>query len=305
MNKSICKSFEILDSISVTNKYNYRNWNTEVSTKYIVRFEGNIVVELSYFSHYKDKVHVKNAIEIPLSSGCSIKCRHCASGHILRPVLLDILQLIKLFDFIVEKHQINEGEYFNISYTGMGESMFQLNNLIELSKYIYNRFLKSEFVFSTVGFSGSYIKRIDALSTLINIRYLHITYLHYDADKVSLIIPYSHDYGFDILKLVEIIKNLNNVVIRINFVVIKGYNDDLEHLGGFINIMKSIKNKVIVRISRLNETDVSNENELFSPSLSRVVEIKNNLLLAGFNCYIFSSETNDKMNCGQLMWKYC
>jgi adenine C2-methylase RlmN of 23S rRNA A2503 and tRNA A37 len=290
---------------SFENSYNSCNWDKEISTKYVVQFSHDLIVEVSFFSHYKNGKHIKNAIEIPLSYGCVIGCKHCASGQVSRSKLLGISQLIYLFEFIVNKHFISKDDKFNVSFTGIGESTFQLNNLLNLSNYITNKFSQSEFVFSTVGISNEYINRINELSLNLPIRYLLITYLHYDINKIIHIIPTINNFQYSFNELVNTIEKLSNIKVRFNYVVIRNYNDDYNHLSYFMDQIKKIKNKIVIRVSKLNETEISRRNGILSSDSDSLFYISEQLLLNGFNSYSFYSKQNDNMNCGQLIWNYC
>ena len=54
-------------------------------------------------------------------------------------------------------------------------------------------------------------------------------------------------------------------------------------------------------LSKLNETVASNRNNLLSPDIDRMRELKCKLDENGFKSYLFYSAQNDNMNCGQLI----
>ena len=78
-------------------------------------------------------------------------------------------------------------------------------------------------------------------------------------------------------------------------------NDTIEDFNILKNILIEIKDKIIVRISRLNENKSTKRNNLHPTSIEIMKQFKELLSEAGIKCYIFYSEKNDNMNCGQLI----
>ena len=83
--------------------------------------------------------------------------------------------------------------------------------------------------------------------------------------------------------------------------MIDGINDSDDNIHEFMNKIGFIKEKVTIRISKLNETKASNRNCLKIPSEDKLNHIKEVLESEDFNCYVFFSLKNDNLNCGQLI----
>ena len=88
---------------------------------------------------------------------------------------------------------------------------------------------------------------------------------------------------------------------KINYILIKGFNDSNEDFTAFITKFNEIKNKLVIRISRINITQASEMNGIAGASVERVLEFRENLLEQGYQAYLFYSYKNDNMNCGQLI----
>ncbi len=69
------------------------------------------------------------------------------------------------------------------------------------------------------------------------------------------------------------------------------------------NIAKKFKNKVKVRISRINETASSINNNLKCGSIKNMQRLSELLSEENIENYIFYSKKNDNMNCGQLIYQ--
>ena len=81
----------------------------------------------------------------------------------------------------------------------------------------------------------------------------------------------------------------------------KGINDSKDDFDAFISIFEEVKNKIIVRISKINLTDSCKRNSIISSPIEKMEEFKQQLMENGYNAYLFYSYVNDGMNCGQLI----
>lgn len=135
-----------------------------------------------------------------------------------------------------------------------------------------------------------------------NAKTIQATYVSLKPEITKQLIPGLSKFTFNFK---DIITNLVNAFprqkIRINYLVIKDVNDTADDFNMFINTLKGIETRVYVRISKLNETVAANTNNLFSPDISRMAELKKKLENANIETYLFYSYQNDKMNCGQLI----
>ncbi len=83
--------------------------------------------------------------------------------------------------------------------------------------------------------------------------------------------------------------------------MIKDVNNSLEDFDNFKSNLIEIKDKIVVRISKLNETKTTKMNNLYPDEIEVMEQFKNILTEAKIKSYIFYSEKNDNLNCGQLI----
>lgn len=80
----------------------------------------------------------------------------------------------------------------------------------------------------------------------------------------------------------------------------KGINDSEADIRQFANALEFFKNKIVIKISILNYTKPAEENGYITPGVERLKEIKGFFSNCGFETYVFGSERNTALGCGQL-----
>lgn len=293
----------LVKKILSNSNYTAKTWDREDAFRYVFKIKENIL-EGAFFIHYKDNKIIKYVVELPISYGCPIKCKHCASGAINSVTQLNSIDIVNMFDYISSDNKIKKSQKILVTYSGIGEGALQKKNLLQASIKIFYLYSKVYFNFSTVGYDPSFIKFCEDSSKIIPIHHIQITYLHFDNEQLSKIIPNPKKLGFNFSELVNAIFNSEFHGSRFNYVLISGYNDSEEHFNKFISLVEKIKNKVIIRVSRLNDTAVSLKNNLSSPPYETLNILYSKLIDNGFDTHIFTPETNNNMNCGQLSWEY-
>lgn len=293
----------IIKKIKSQSAYKARNWNREDAFRYIFSISGDIL-EGAFFIHYENDNVVKHVVELPVSYGCPIECKHCASGVIKKVKQLNHDEIYEMFIIIVTDNTVGSDKPILITYSGIGEGALQKKNLEKASKKIFSVYRKSYFNLSTVGYDSSFIKFCEILSSSIPLHHIQITYLHHDLSKVVEIIPNAKKLKFNFKELINAIDDSKYEGTRLNYVLIKGYNDKMSDLDQLLKILEQVKNKIVIRISKLNDTEVSLKNGLSQPEYSKLELFKKLIEEKGFKTHIFTPETNNNMNCGQLSWNY-
>ena len=92
--------------------------------------------------------------------------------------------------------------------------------------------------------------------------------------------------------------------VKLNYVVISNINDSQTDLDKMIKYLSPFKKDIIVKISYLNFTQKCKENNLKSPASDRMLEILRKLKEEGFDCYLFGTDNNTQLGCGQLVQNY-
>jgi adenine C2-methylase RlmN of 23S rRNA A2503 and tRNA A37 len=156
----------------------------------------------------------------------------------------------------------------------------------------------------TRGCNPKFVSLVDELAHDFPVQYLQITYLHSDINHLSKIIPQAFDFRFDFCKVVSAIGHARNLLIRLNYVVIKDFNDDLAIASHVADRIRHLKNKITVRISRMNETIPSRIYGLEPPSMESLTAIREIFDSEEITAYVFAAHHDDNLNCGQLAGKY-
>jgi adenine C2-methylase RlmN of 23S rRNA A2503 and tRNA A37 len=89
--------------------------------------------------------------------------------------------------------------------------------------------------------------------------------------------------------------------VKINYIVISGYNDTLADIERMTTFLSQFQNDIEVKISYLNETLPSKQKGLHSPERKRMNEIHKIISEKGFKSYVFGTELNSMLGCGQLV----
>lgn len=295
----IIKNMEIVQYIKCDNRYAGSDWNIEKTIKLVFQ-DDNRKYEVGYFEHYFNDRFIKSVIELPISYGCPSKCKFCASAAIddFSPMSVDQMQ--KLFEYIYLNKFLYKKDYVLLTLTGTGDLFFNAENVREflLRLSIYKNLYVT---LSSCLWNLQLLKMFDQLSDKLRIRNIQLTYISSKENIIRNIIPIYQERKINFDEIVNYIKSSNKKYYRINYILIKGLNDTIEDFNILKNVLIEIKDKIIVRISRLNETKSTKRNNLHPTSIEIMEQFKEILTEAGIKSYIFYSEKNDNMNCGQLI----
>jgi len=293
--------FSVKEEIRAENKYYTRSWNKEYAIRYVFNI-NEAVVEASFFKHFRDNVFIKSVIELPLSYGCAIGCRFCASSKLKYIRFLSYDEIFNIFKYVTYYHIPKKTSVFRVSFAGIGEGALMPDLIEKITLRIVDMYKNCVFTFTTSGCDPKFILFINKLSNNIPVQYLQISYLHHDINLLSKVIPKATDFSFDFEKTVKILE-YTNIPIRLNYVVIRDFNDELTVASKIAHRIRNLKN-ITVRISRMNETTPSRVNKLKPPSMDQLEDIHKIFDSEGIAAYIFASLNDDNLNCGQLAGKY-
>ena len=283
------------------NRYSGSNWNLEKTEKYIY---GNKFkkYEVGYFEHYLDEQFIKAVIELPISYGCPSKCLYCASSNIENFEILKSDQMFFLFNEIYEAKNLNKYKEVLLSLTGTGDIFFNEDNVFSFLS------LLKEYKNLSITLSSSFwdiklLERAVQLKEILKVRYIQLTYTSDSYDILPKLIPLHNKRNTlpNLSEFIEYVSKIEDTFFRINYIVILDINDFEEAVYHFIEKTKGIKEKIVIRISKLNETNATIRNNLQATTIDKLNYIKDIFIKEGFKCYVFYSYENDNMNCGQLL----
>ncbi len=289
----------LINKICVENEYAGSNWDFEKTTKYILDLNGwNI--EAGYFEHYKDGILIKSVLELPQSYGCPCKCGFCATSGIESFYIFTVDILKELFEYLYTDNKLKDHNYVLLTMTGMGDIFYNYDN-VERFLLGLKEYTNISVTLSSILWNAELLRKVELLSRQIRIRNVQLTYVTEDDKRRSEIIPIykQKEYKFD--EVIEFMKKSHKTYYRFNYILMKGINDKQKDFEIFADKMRDIKEKVIVRISKLNETRASKRNHLYPAEIAVMEKFRLFLRNEGLHSYVFYAKKNDHMNCGQLI----
>ncbi|KAI4452866.1 Dual-specificity RNA methyltransferase RlmN [Eubacterium plexicaudatum ASF492] len=294
----------LYNQYSVSNNYVGSDWNYEKTTKYIFKIDCEYI-EAGYFIHYlKDTTDMrekKQVIELPSSYGCMMKCGFCASSQISHIRSLTAEEIYDIFLYIYNHNHLQNKTNILVSMMGIGDLYFTINNVEKVLKKINNKNKNIIFSISSCCWTQTMLKKVEILNTVIQFRTIQITYITHHLQKIQNIIQYYKIITYNADSIIQMIYHSTIPYFKINYILIEGINDSDEDFLTFITKFKDVKDKITVRISKINPTRASIKNGLTGSSIDRMEEFEKLLSRAGYKTYLFYSCNDDNMNCGQLV----
>lgn len=290
---------QLIKKIVVENRYSGNGWNFEKTTKYI--FETDFFqLEAGYFEHYFEDKFVKAVIELPVSYGCPAHCRFCATSGIEKFKKLEPEEMRELLEFIWKEQKLDNREYVLLSVTGTGDLHFNFPNVLEflLGLTIYENL---HVTLSSCLWNENQLSVIEELSEKISIRNVQITCVGTNEQVLRQLIPVYEQRELNFKEVLSYIEASEKQYYRVNYILIRDKNDSIECMQKFRDMIVGVKEKVIVRITKLNETGATKRNDLYPTDLGKMEQFKALLTNAGIRSYLFYAYKNDHMNCGQLI----
>lgn len=259
------KGMQLVQCISGENNYHSKEWNKEKTNKYIFRDEHG-TYEAGLFRHYMNSTFIKSVIELPVGYGCPSKCHYCASSQIDSYYPMNVQQMKSIFEHLYWENNLDVNGNVLLSITGMGDIFFNQKNVFAFLDTLRD-YKNLSVTFSSNFWTTSLLNKARAVSDFLPIRYIQYTYVSDNHDvRESLIDVFSSMEKTDFMDdFISFIKKDNNNFYRINYIVICGINDSTNDVDRFINLVQEIKHRVIIRISRLNETRATKVNHLYPP----------------------------------------
>ncbi len=300
--------FEVVEKISKNIDYNSRNWNKERIDRYLLKYDDKRIIESMTIIHLKDDVPKDLTVEISNMYNCAVGCRFCASGSLPeKKIILSAEDYLKQVETCLEESNEDPNNYpnFYIAFTGIGEPSLVKEEIAEGINLIRNKYKNVQVNIATTGFDSSCFEFWNNLD--LPIRTLQLPYYSCELDKMKYIIqnlPKDYDLIKNIKKAIEYKNDHNICRVKLNYVVIKGINDSDEDINKMIDYLSEFKNDIIIKVSFLNYTKKCKENNLVSPNKKDMLKILNKLESGGYECYLFGTENNTELGCGQLVQNY-
>jgi 23S rRNA (adenine2503-C2)-methyltransferase len=181
--------------------------------------------------------------------GCPLKCKFCATGSELKFIrkleVSEIIgQVLATQNYIQEHNLLEKQKITNIVFMGMGEPLLNKENI---SKSIEILLDKNSFGISRNKITLSTAGVIDGLSDLINKYRIKLAVsLHFPTDEQrNQFMPINQKYPLS--KLISELKKIDpskKDYITIEYLMLDGINDTLEHAKQLIKLLNSLKVKI-------------------------------------------------------------
>lgn len=286
------------------NRYQSRTWDREDTTRYVFRV-GERHVEAGFYLHYMGDGLVEKVIELSTSYGCHYRCKYCASSQITAAVPLKAGALMDIFCRICLDKDVGESDPFTLAMTGTGDYSITFQETGAFLEQVRQSYPNCRVILSSCAWTPELIgKATGLLDRGVAVQFLQWTYI--SAEDESRVIPH-FPQKVDMLKFGEVIaqavRNDERLkhAFRINYLMIRDVNDSEEAFDRFAGLLEPVKEHVLVRVSKLNETSCSRMNKLYPPEQAALEKLRETCRLHGIEAYIFMAAKNDNMNCGQLL----
>lgn len=300
--------FEVIKKISKNIDYNSRNWNQEKIDRYLLKYDDKRIIESMTIIHLQDGIQKDLTVEISNMYNCVVGCKFCASGSLPeKKIFLSAEDYAKQVETCLAASNENPNDYpnFYIAFTGIGEPSLVKEEIAKGINLIKNKYQNVQINIATTGFDRTCFEYWSNMD--LPIRTLQLPYYSCEPEKIKYIIqnlPENYDLIENIKEAIKYKNNHNICRVKVNFVVINGINDSDKDIERMINYLLEFKEDIIIKVSFLNYTKKCKENSLTSPNINDMIEILNKLRLAGFECYLFGTENNTELGCGQLVQNY-
>ena len=202
--------------------------------------------------------------------------------------------------YLYESNNLAEQRYVLVTMTGIGDIYFNYANVEKFFLKI-KRYNNVYFTISSCLWNVDMLQKVDILGQQVRMRYVQITYVTDEKEKLGEIIPFYQKCENSFEDVLHYVAGSTQTYYRINYIMIKGVNDGVEDFHKFRDNVKNIADKVVVRISKLNETRTTRRNHLHPTDISPMEDFQSILQEVGIKSYIFYACKNDNMNCGQLI----
>ena len=298
--------FEIEQTIRKKIFFNARSWDNQLAVKHTLRTSKNLVLEAMLLFHYAGEKLRDVTVEISNMYGCPIGCIFCASGGIKPNKLLGAMDYVAQVNTCLEADSVNPQEYENffVSFAGIGEPSLAAEEIAKAAHWLSRIYPQIKFNIPTF---GARVQCFDIWKSAdLPIRTLQIPYYHHDKAILSKLVPNIKAYNVQLVlaKAVELKKAIPGCRVKVNFIVLSQINDSDENLSSFCKLLSPIRDDVTIKISFLNPTGQSKKIGLESPPKDRLLEISDYLSAAEFSNYIFGTEEDCTLGCGQTIANY-
>lgn len=260
-----------------------------ISRKYIQETDDNFRIETLYVDYSN-----KNIICFSTQVGCNMGCKFCYNGlknNFKRNLTYE--EICNQIENVLNKENIKNNKPILFSAMGIGEPLFNYDNLISSFLYLNNKYPNSKFALATCGVNlGNILKLSKDLKDLSSFK-LTISLHSANEEKRKKLMPVSSNLK-ELVKIVKTYKDISGRPVEWNYVLFKDINDSREDAQALFELLGRDE---YIKINRFNTIKNSNLKE--SPHVQEFIsEFKK------YNMNVEYYETNGTdINgaCGQMI----
>lgn len=196
-------------------------------------------------------------IGVSTMSGCSVRCKFCATGTMKKCRNLTADEIIEQVLFILNKHpdlDPKNSKEFKINYTRMGEPFLNIDNVRKAIEIITEMYPNTHHYVSTIG-----IKNADYSWIKGNIT-LQVSLHSLRDEKRNWLIPYKHKVT---IKELGEIRTESDLKTTINMTLVEEDDFDINELKKYFD-----PDKFFVKLSPVNKNCVSDSNNIGGGAIS-------------------------------------
>jgi 23S rRNA (adenine2503-C2)-methyltransferase len=189
-------------------------------------------------------------IGVSVMSGCSVRCKFCATGQMKKSRNLTAQEIVDQVFFVIRENGTNPNvcKEFKINYTRMGDFGLNLENVKGAIQIISSIYPNTHHYVSTIGIRGTDFSWIKGNITL------QLSLHSLDEEKRNWLIPYKNKMTIEELGQ---IKTESNLKTTLNLTLVDEDDFDIEKLKKYFD-----KDNFFIKLSPINPNETSNENEL-------------------------------------------
>lgn len=305
---NLCElTFDVAKKIDRAVSFNARSWDNQTINKYLLHYpdsSSSTLIECMTIIHYKGDQYRDLTVELSNMYNCVVGCRFCASGALPgKTQYLEAIDYVKQLNTCLKQSGISPSDFknFYVSFAGIGEPSIVCEAIAAGISIIRDIYPDVQFNIATFGYREKcfqYWRKLD-----LPIRTLQIPLYHTDNNKLKNIVSgLPVNYNFEKV-LAEAIgyKNSHPMCrVKVNYIPMQGVNDSNSDIENFMTVLRQYKRAISVKISFLNYTKPAEKNGFVTPGKKRLDEIQRIFQEQGFIAYVFGSDQNTALGCGQL-----
>ena len=265
----------------------------EGTIKYLIELESGSMIEMVEIPEKK-----RRTLCVSSQAGCALQCTFCATGAQGFEQNLESNEIIGQL-WLSNFYKKNKKQITNVVFMGMGEPLLNFDAVIESAKIMKDQYAyglsRKRITISTSGIVPNIKKLFNEIDVSLAIS------LHAADDKLrGEIVPINNKYPIN--SLIEACKEYlnkydNKRTITIEYILIKGVNDSLNHADNLTKILSSLSCKInLIPFNSFDESDYER------PSNNKIKVFKDYLCSKGYITTLRITRGDEVDGaCGQLV----